>query len=153
MSLKQQVESDMKTALKAQDSQRLGTVRLLLAAIKDREISERTSGERVSLDDAQVLAVIDKMIKQRQDSIEQFQNAGRKDLAEKEQDEIKVLQNYLPPQLNEAEVQKLIQEAIASTGAASMKDMGKVMAQLKPQLQGRTDMSAVSGKLKDMLNK
>jgi uncharacterized protein YqeY len=152
MSLKQQVESDMKAALKAGES-RLGTLRLLLAAIKDREISERTSGERVSLDDAQVLAVIDKMIKQRQDSIEQFQNAGRKDLAEKEQDEIKVLQNYLPPQLNEAEVQKLIQEAIASTGAASMKDMGKVMAQLKPQLQGRTDMSAVSGKLKDMLNK
>lgn len=153
MSLKQQIESDIKIALKAQETQRLGTLRLLLAAIKDREISERTSGERVSLDDAQVLAVIDKMIKQRQDSIEQFQNAGREELAKKEREEIQVLQTYLPPQLSEAEIQNLIQAAISSTGAASMKDMGKVMAQLKPQLQGRADISAVSGKLKDMLNK
>lgn len=146
VNLRQQVQEDMKAAMKAQDAKRLGAIRLLLAAIKQREIDER-----IVLDDAQVLAVIDKMIKQRQDSVEQFQNAGRTDLADQENFEISILSTYLPPALSEQEIAEYIQKAIQSLGATSMKDMGKVMAELKPQLQGRADISLVSAKVKELL--
>ena len=148
VNLRQQVQEDMKAAMKAHDAKRLGAIRLLLAAIKQREIDER-----IVLDDAQVLAVIDKMIKQRQDSAEQFQNAGRMDLVDQEKFEISILSAYLPPALSEQEIAEYIQKAIQYLGATSMKDMGKVMAELKPQLQGRADISLVSAKIKELLGK
>ena len=144
--LKQHIQDDMKTAMKAHDSRRLGTIRLLLAAIKQREVDER-----IMLDDSQILAVIDKMIKQRQDSANQFQQAQRIDLAEQENFEISVLQAYLPPALSDQEIQSLIEQAIASLNASSMKDMGRVMTELKPQLQGRADMAVVSQIIKEKL--
>lgn len=140
------IQDDMKTAMKARDSRRLGVIRLLMASIKQREVDER-----ITLDDTQILAVIDKMIKQRQDSISQFQQAGRQDLAEQESFEITLLQEYMPPALNESEVDTLIQEAITSLNATSIKDMSTVMAHLKPQLQGRADMGVVSAKIKQKL--
>ena len=146
MALKDRLTEDMKTAMRAADKERLGTVRLALAAIKQREVDER-----VSLDDAQVLGVIEKMIKQRREAIAQFQSGGRADLVAKETAEIAVLQQYLPAQMSEAEIDALIAEAIQSTGAASVKDMGKVMAVVKPKAQGRTDMGALSARIKQKL--
>jgi len=136
----------MKTAMRAADKERLGTVRLLLAAIKQREVDER-----ITLDDGQVVAVIEKMIKQRREAIGQFESGGRTDLVAKETAEIGVLQGYLPAQLTTAEVDALITEAIAATGAASIKDMGKVMGFVKPKAQGRTDMGALSARIKQKL--
>jgi uncharacterized protein YqeY len=152
MTLKERIQEEMKAALKSQDSQTLATIRLLFAAVKDREINERTHGERVDLDDTQVLAVIDKMIKQRQDSITQFRQAGREELAKQEEIEIEVLQRYLPPPMSDQEIDALIQEAISKANATSIKDMGKVMADLKPILQGRADMGVVSNKIKQRLS-
>jgi uncharacterized protein YqeY len=147
MALKDRVTEDMKTAMRAGDKERLAAVRLLLAAIKQREVDER-----ITLDDSQVLAVIEKMIKQRRESVTQFETGGRSDLAAKENAEIGVLQGYLPAQLTPAEVDALIAEAIAATGAASVKDMGKVMGFVKPKAQGRTDMGALSARIKQKLN-
>jgi len=141
--LKQQISDDMKTAMRAKDKARLGVIRLALAAIKQREVDER-----IQLDDTQVLAVLDKMLKQRRDSIEQFDNAGRDDLADKERYELSVIQGYMPAALSEPELDVLIQEAIKSTGANSMKEMGQVMSMLKPKIQGRADMGLVSQKIK-----
>ena len=146
MALKDRLTEDMKTAMRAADKERLGTVRLALAAIKQREVDER-----VNLDDAQILGVLEKMIKQRREAIVQFQSGGRADLVAKETAEIAVLQQYLPAQMEEAEIDALIAEAIQSTGAASIKDMGKVMAVVKPKAQGRTDMGAVSARIKQKL--
>ena len=146
MALKDRLTEDMKTAMRAADRERLGTVRLALAAIKQREVDER-----VSLDDAQILGVLEKMIKQRREAIVQFQSGGRADLVAKETAEIAVLQQYLPAQMEEAEIDALIAEAIQSTGAASIKDMGKVMAVVKPKAQGRTDMGALSARIKQKL--
>jgi len=144
--LKQRIQDDMKTAMKAGDKPRLGAVRLILAAIKQREVDER-----IELDDTQVLAVLDKMVKQRRDSVVQYTSAGREDLASVERFEIEVCQGYLPQPLSEAEVSVLIDSAIAATGAAGMKDMSRVMAQLKPVVQGRADMGAVSALIKQRL--
>ncbi|HTT43789.1 MAG TPA: GatB/YqeY domain-containing protein [Steroidobacteraceae bacterium] len=146
MALKDRITEDMKSALRAADKERLATVRLALAAIKQREVDER-----ISLDDAQVLAVLEKMIKQRREAIAQFRSGGREDLVVKETAEIAVLQQYLPAQLSEAEVATLIQEAIQATGATSVKDMGKVMAAVKAKAQGRTDMGALSARIKQQL--
>jgi uncharacterized protein len=146
MALKDRITEDMKSALRAAEKERLATVRLALAAIKQREVDER-----ISLDDAQVLAVLEKMIKQRREAIAQFQTGGREDLVAKETAEIAVLQQYLPAQLSEAEVEALIREAIQSTGATSLKDMGKVMAAVKAKAQGRTDMGALSARIKQQL--
>jgi len=146
MALKDRITEDMKTAMRAGDKERLATVRLALAAIKQREVDER-----ISLDDTQVLAVLEKMIKQRREAITQFASGNRADLVAKETAEIGVLQQYLPAQMSEAEVDSLIQEAIQATGAASMKDMGKVMAAVKAKAQGRTDMGALSARIKQKL--
>jgi len=144
--LKQQLTADMKQAMRDKDKPRLGVVRLALAAIKQREVDER-----VELDDTQVLAVLDKMVKQRRDSVRQFEEAGRQDLADQESFEITVLQAYLPEALSDAELDALIDEAITASGASSMKEMGKAMGILKPKVQGRADMGAVSAKLKARL--
>jgi hypothetical protein len=133
--------------MKAGARERLATIRLALAAIKQREVDER-----IALDDAQVLAVLDKMIKQRRESITQFQTGGRADLVAKETAEIAVLQGYLPAQLSEAEIDELIAQAIAASGAASVKDMGKVMALVKPKAQGRADLGAISARIKQKLS-
>ena len=132
--------------MRAKDAARLSTVRLLLAAIKQREVDER-----IELDDAQVLSVIDKMIKQRRESVVQFEAGKRADLVAKESAEISVLSSYLPAQLGDAELDAMIKDAIAATGAASMKDMGKVMGVLKPKAQGRTDIGALSARIKSVL--
>ncbi len=144
--LKQKLTDDMKAAMRSKDKARLGVIRLVLAAIKQREVDER-----IDLDETQVLAVLDKMLKQRRDSVKQFADAGRQDLADQESYELKVLQEYLPEALSEADLEKLITAAIESTGAASMKEMGKVMGIIKPQVQGRADMGAVSQKIKAQL--
>ncbi len=144
--LKQRIQDDMKSAMKGGDKPKLGVIRLLLAAIKQREVDER-----IELDDEQILVVLDKMVKQRRDSIEQYEKAGRDELANQEKFEIEVLQEYLPEALSEEEISDLIKQAMADTGAESMRDMGKVMGQLKPQLQGRADMGAVSAKIKQLL--
>ena len=146
MALKERITEDMKTAMRAGDKERLATVRLLLAAIKQREVDER-----ITLDDGQVLAVIDKMIKQRREAISQFEAGGRADLVAKETAETAVLQGYLPAQLTVAEIDALITEAIAATGAASIKDMGKVMGFVKGKAQGRADMGALSARIKQKL--
>ena len=148
MSLKDQITDDMKTAMRARETERLGTIRLLLAAIKQREVDER-----ITLDDAAITAVIDKMIKQRKDSISQFQTAGRDDLVAKENAELDVLAAYMPEQLSADAIGAEIQVAIAATGAAGPQDMGKVMGVLKPKLAGRADMTAVSGLVKAALAK
>jgi uncharacterized protein len=144
--LKLQIQSDMKTAMKSGDKIRLGVIRLILAAIKQREVDER-----IELDDTQVLVVLDKMVKQRRDSISQYSTAGREDLADVERFEIEVIQSYLPQPLTEAELVELIEAAMASTGAKAMSDMGKVMGVLKAQVQGRADMGAVSAQIKGRL--
>jgi uncharacterized protein YqeY len=146
MALRERITEDMKTAMRAGEKERLATVRLLLAAIKQREVDER-----ITLDDAQVLAVIDKMVKQRREAIAQFESGGRGDLVAKETAEIGVLQGYLPVQLSPAEIDALIAEAIAATGAASIKDMSRVMGFLKGKAQGRADMGALSARIKQKL--
>ena len=146
MSLKAHIQEDMKAAMRGGDKRRLGVVRLILAAIKQREVDER-----IELDDAQILAVLDKMLKQRRESLAQYEQAGRADLADQESFEIGVVQAYLPQPLTPAEIDGLITAAIAETGAAGIKDMGKVMGVLKPKLQGRADMGAVSGQIKARL--
>jgi uncharacterized protein len=146
MALKDRITEDMKAALRAGAKERLGTIRLALAAIKQREVDER-----ITLDDAQVLAVLEKMIKQRREAITQFQSGGRADLVAKETAEITVLQGYLPAQMSEAEIEELIAQSIAATGATSIKDMGKVMALVKPKAQGRADLGAVSARIKQKL--
>jgi uncharacterized protein YqeY len=146
MTLKARITDDMKAAMKAKDAQRLGTVRLALAAIKQREVDERKE-----LSDADVLAVLEKMIKQRRDSIQQYTAGNRKDLADQEQFEIDVLAAYLPQQATEAEVDAVIAEAIAASGAKGVADMGKVMGQVKAKLAGRADMGQVSARVKARL--
>jgi uncharacterized protein len=147
MALKDRITEDMKTAMRAGQKDRLGTIRLALAAIKQREVDER-----ITLDDTQVLAVLDKMIKQRREAITQFQSGGRADLVAKETAEIGVLQGYLPAQLSEAELDELIAQSIAATGASSIRDMGKVMAVVKPKAQGRADLGVVSARIKQKLS-
>jgi uncharacterized protein YqeY len=139
MSLKSRIQEDIKQAMRAQERDRLGALRLVSAAIKQKEVDER-----IELDDTQVLAVLDKMVKQRRESLEQYQKAGRTDLAEKEQFELSLIQEYLPEQLGEEELARLIDEAMAQTGASSVRDMGQVMAALRSKVQGRADMKAVS---------
>ena len=146
MTLKQQLTEDMKNAMRAGEKHRLGVIRLMLAAIKQREVDER-----IVLDDANVIAVTDKLIKQRKDSFSQFQAAGRDDLAAKEASELLVLQEYMPQQLSPEEVAAAVQAAVTETGAAGPQDMGRVMAVLKAKLAGRADMTAISGLVKAAL--
>ena len=146
MALRDRITEEMKTAMRAGAKERLATIRLALAAIKQREVDER-----ITLDDSQVLAGLEKRIKQRREAITQFESGGRADLVAKETAEIAVLQTYLPAQMSDAEVDALIAEAIAATGATTMKDMGKVMAAVKPKAQGRADMGAVSARIKQKL--
>lgn len=144
--LKSQITSAMKDAMRAKDKQRLGAIRLILAELKRIEVDER-----IELDDERIITVMDKMLKQRRDSISQFEAAGRQELADIEKAEITVVQSFMPTALSEEEIAQLVADAIASSGAESMKDMGKVMAQLKPQLQGRADMAEVSKLIKARL--
>jgi len=146
-SLSARINDDVKAAMKAKDKARLGVLRLITAAIKQREVDER-----ITLNDEQVLAVLEKMIKQRKDSITQYEKAGRDELAQQEAFEIGIIQDYMPEQLSDDEIDALIAEAISSSGAESMKDMGKVMGLLKPKLAGRADMGAVSAKIKAKLS-
>jgi uncharacterized protein YqeY len=145
--LKAQIIDDMKAAMKSGEKARLGVIRLITAAIKQREVDER-----IELDDEQVLIVLDKMVKQRRDSIQQYTDAGREDLAVIEQVEVEIIQAYLPAALSEDEIVAIVEAAIAQTGASSMADMGKVMGIVKPQVQGRGDMGAVSGIVKQKLS-
>jgi len=145
--LKPQLITDMKSSMKSGDKHRLGVVRLMLAAIKQIEVDER-----IELDDTRVLAVLDKMVKQRRESIAQYGKAGREDLVDAEQSEVDIIQEYLPEALSEAEINELVEQSIAETGAASMKDMGKLMGVLKPRLQGRADMGKVSQLIKSRLS-
>ncbi|MDX1455046.1 MAG: GatB/YqeY domain-containing protein [Gammaproteobacteria bacterium] len=146
MSLKETILNDVKTAMKAGEKDKLGVLRMLTAAIKQREVDER-----IELDDTQVLAIVEKSIKQRKESIKQYVDGGRQELADKEQAEIDILQPYLPEQLSAEELGKLVDEAIAASGASEMKDMGKVMGQLKPKIQGKADMGDVSAMVKAKL--
>jgi uncharacterized protein YqeY len=146
VSLKERITDDMKAAMRAGEKERLGVIRMITSAIKQREVDER-----ISLDDAQVLSVLEKMIKQRKESLAQFQAGNRQDLVDKESAEITLLQSYLPQQLSEAQIDALIAEAIAATGAASVKEMGKVMGIIKAKAQGRADMAAVGAKIKAKL--
>jgi len=145
--LKARIEAEMKTALRNKQKDRLAAIRLVLAAVKQKEVDER-----VALDDAGVLAVLDKMVKQRRDSIQQYRDAGREDLASKEEAELAVIQEFMPAALSDAEIDALVDEAIAQTGAAGAQDMGKVMGYIKPKVQGRADMGAVSAKVKTKLS-
>jgi len=146
MSLKDRINQDVKDAMRAKDKPRLATLRLITAAIKQREVDER-----IELDDTQVTLVLDKMVKQRRESIVQFEKAGRDDLITIENNELEIITPYLPEQLGEDEIIALIDAALEQTGASSIKDMGKVMGQLKPQLQGKADMGAVSALIKSRL--
>lgn len=146
MSLKQQITDDMKAAMKAGEKERLGVIRLILAALKQREVDER-----IVLDDAQVIAILEKMLKQRRDSIEQYGAANREDLAAVERAEVEVIQAYLPAALSDAEIDDIINAAIKSSGASSAKDMGKVVGLVRPQVSGRADMGKVSGLIKARL--
>jgi uncharacterized protein YqeY len=146
MTLKQQLTEDMKNAMRAGEKHRLGVIRLMLAAIKQREVDER-----IELDDTQVLAALEKMLKQRRDSVSQFEAAHREDLAVIERDEMAVIETYLPTKLNDAEIDALVEAAIADTGASSARDMGKVVAAVKDKAAGRADMAVVSGKIKARL--
>lgn len=147
MSLKDRIQDDMKTAMRAKDKERLGAIRLILAAVKQREVDER-----IELNDAQVLGVLEKMIKQRRESLAQYQSAGREDLAARESFEIEVIQSYLPAPLSEADIDTLVANAVAVTGAQSVRDMGKVMALIKDQAQGRVDMAKISARVKAHLD-
>jgi uncharacterized protein YqeY len=146
VSLKERITDDMKAAMRAGEKERLGVIRMITAAIKQREVDER-----ISLDDAQVLSVLEKMIKQRKESLVQFEAGNRPDLVAKESAEITLLQGYMPSQLSGAEIDSLIADAIAATGAASIKEMGKVMGIIKAKAQGRADMAAVGAKIKAKL--
>lgn len=146
MSLKAQISEDMKTAMRAKDSARLGTIRLLQSAIKQREVDER-----IELADGDVIAVIEKMLKQRRDSIAAYESANRKDLADVEKFEVSVLQTYLPQQLTEDELNAILEKVVAETGASGIKDMSKVMAAIKPMVVGRADMGKISGLIKTRL--
>ncbi len=146
MTLKERITEDMKAAMRASDKERLSTIRMAQAAIKQREVDER-----ISLDDAQVIAVLEKMVKQRKESIAQFEQGGRADLADKERKEIELLRGYLPVPLSADEIDALIREAIAASGAASVRDMGKVMALVKTRAAGRADMGAVGARVKAAL--
>jgi len=146
MSLKEKIKDDIKQAMRDKNESRVTTLRMLSAAIQRREVDER-----IQLDDTQVIAVVEKLVKQGRESIEQYMKGGRPELAEKESGDIVIFQAYLPQQLGDAEIDKLIAEAIAATGASSVKDMGKVMGVLKPKLQGRADMGQVGGKIKAKL--
>jgi len=148
MSLKQQISDDMKAAMRARETARLGAIRLLLAAMKQREVDER-----IELTDADVVSIIEKMLKQRRDSISQYEAAGRNDLADVEKFEVGVLQTYMPQQLSEDEINAAIAEAVTATGAAGPQDMGKVMGVLKAKLAGRADMGKVSALIKAQLAK
>lgn len=147
MDLKERITDNMKTAMRARDKDRLGVIRLIQAAIKQREVDER-----ITLDDTQVLAALDKMLKQRRDSITQFESGNRQDLADKEKFEVDIIREFMPQALTDAEIDTLIDEVMTQTGAASIKDMGKVMGALKPKIQGRADAGAVSAKIKQRLN-
>jgi uncharacterized protein YqeY len=147
MSLKERITDDMKAAMRSGEKERLGLIRMITAAIKQREVDER-----IVLDDTQVLSVLEKMIKQRKESLVQFQAGNRQDLVDKEAAEITLLQGYLPTQLSDSEIDALISEAIGATGAASIKDMGKVMGLIKGKAQGRADMAAVGAKIKARLS-
>ena len=144
--LKERITDDMKAAMRSGEKERLGVIRMITSAIKQREVDER-----ITLDDSQVLSVLEKMIKQRKESLEQFKAGNRQDLADKESAEITLLQGYMPAQLSGAELDALINDAVASTGAASIKDMGKVMGLIKTKAQGRADMGAVGAKIKAKL--
>ena len=146
MALREKINEDMKSAMKAREADKLGAIRLLLSAVKQREVDER-----ITLDDAGVIAVIEKMIKQRKDSIAQYEKAARQDLADKEKFEIGVLEAYMPKQLAAAEVEAIVAAAVAESGAKGPADMGKVMALVKPRLAGRADMGKVSGLVKAKL--
>jgi uncharacterized protein YqeY len=146
MSLKERITDDMKAAMRSGEKERLGVIRMITAAIKQREVDER-----ISLDDTQVLSVLEKMIKQRKESLVQFQAGNRQDLVDKEAAEVTLLQGYLPSQLSDAEIDALIKDAVTATGAASIKDMGKVMGLIKGKAQGRADMAAVGAKIKTKL--
>ena len=146
MSLKEQITEDMKTAMRAKDSERLGTIRLLLAAVKQKEVDER-----VEVDDAMLVGIVDKLIKQRKDSISQFTAAGRKDLADKESAELKVLEVYLPQRLSEAEIKTEVAAIVTELGAKGPADMGKVMGAVKGKLAGKADMGLVSAAVKAAL--
>lgn len=148
MSLKQRITEDMKAAMRAKEADRLSAIRMLLAAIKQKEVDER-----IEVDDAQAIAIVDKLIKQRRDSIAAFEQAGREELAARERAEVDVLSAYLPQQASEAEVAAEVDAAVAATGAAGPQDMGKVMAVLKAKLAGRTDLSKVSGLVKARLSR
>ena len=147
MSLKDRITDDMKAAMRSGEKERLGVIRMITSAIKQREVDER-----ITLDDSQVLSVLEKMIKQRKESLVHFQAGNRQDLVDKESAEITLLQGYLPSQLSGADIDALIGEAIAATGAAGIKDMGKVMAIIKAKAQGRADMAAVGAKIKSHLS-
>ena len=147
MTLKARIQEDMKSAMRALEKEKLANIRMVMAAIKQREVDER-----IELDDAQVLAVIDKMVKQRRESITQFQAGGRADLVAKEEAELALLNAYLPTRLGDTELDALISETIAATGAASIKDMGKVMAAIKARAAGRADMGAVGARIKARLS-
>ncbi len=145
--LKLRITDDMKSAMKAKDKDALTAVRMIVGAIKQREVDER-----IELDDAQVLAVIQKMVKQRKDSISQFKDAGRNDLVEIEEAELVIINNYMPAQLSEAEIATAVDKAIADSGASSMQDMGKLMGVLKGQLDGKADMGAISALIRSKLS-
>jgi uncharacterized protein YqeY len=145
--LKSRIQDDVKAAMKAKEKSRLATLRLITAAIKQREVDEK-----IELDEEQVLAVLEKMIKQRRDSITQYEKAGRQELAEQERSEIAIIEAYMPEGLNEEEIVAMIESAISESGAESMRDMGKVIGLLKPKMQGRADMGKVSGLVKQKLS-
>ena len=151
MTLKTRLMDDVKAAMKGGDKERLQTLRLITSAIKQVEIDTRSEGERLELDDAQVLSVLEKMLKQRRDSIQQFEAAARQDLADKEKSEVAVIESYMPQRLSEAEVDDLVRATIAETGATGAKDMGKVMAAMKAKAAGRADMTVVSARVKALL--
>lgn len=144
--IKERIQDDMKTAMRSQDKERLAVIRLILAALKQREVDDR-----ITLTDENILAILDKMIKQRRESVSQYEAGNRPDLAKKEMDEITIIQQYLPAQLSDTEITALIEAAIQESGAASAKDMGKVMGILKPKVQGRADVGKVSQKVKEKL--
>ena len=148
MSLKERIQDDMKSAMRARDKERLAVIRLILAAIKQREVDER-----ITLTDTQVISVLERMLKQRRESITQYQTAGRDELAAKEAFEVSVIQTYMPEALNDAEIDSIINSAIAATGAHSIRDMGKVMALIKDQVQGRADMVVISARIKARLSR
>ncbi|MCE9508720.1 MAG: GatB/YqeY domain-containing protein [Alphaproteobacteria bacterium] len=151
MSLREKFTEDLKLAMRAKDETQVGTLRLIIAAMKDKDIAARTAESREGIKDEQILSLLQAMIKQRQESIKMFIQGNRPELADKEQSEIRVIEHYLPKQLSDDEMKNVVQQAIAATGAASIKDMGKVMAELKAKYSGQMDFSKVGGLVKDKL--